>query len=74
METLKDYKKQHIVLNNVIQQRLKSHFIKGIMMESNIFSGRQSFSDKLKYGISITDSCISIQETERLLKQTHATI
>jgi 3-deoxy-7-phosphoheptulonate synthase len=40
------------------------------MMESNLFEGNQKFTgnfEELKYGVSITDSCISWQETEEIL-------
>ncbi|MDD2871551.1 MAG: 3-deoxy-7-phosphoheptulonate synthase [Candidatus Gracilibacteria bacterium] len=46
----------------------------GVMIESNIFGGNQSFvpgvddAEKLKYGVSITDGCISFEETEKILK------
>ena len=39
-------------------------------MESNLFEGNQKFTgnfDDLKHGVSITDSCISWDETESLL-------
>ena len=36
----------------------------GVMIESNINEGKQNLNtEKLKYGVSITDSCISIAET-----------
>ena len=39
------------------------------MMESNINEGKQALDEtkKLKYGVSITDSCISIEDTETYL-------
>jgi 3-deoxy-7-phosphoheptulonate synthase len=42
------------------------------MIESNLCSGNQPFPEdpeKLRYGISITDECISWEETERMLRQ-----
>lgn len=43
-------------------------------MESNINEGTQKLilgeKEKLKYGVSITDACISIDETQSLLKHT----
>ena len=48
-------------LNNI-------HSIKGIMIESNIYGGKQVISDNLKYGVSITDGCISIIDTYKLLE------
>ena len=71
----KDHKKQHIVFKNVIGQRREgNHYIVGIMLESNINAGKQEPPDssskvptKLKYGFSITDGCIDIDETTRLV-------
>lgn len=46
----------------------------GVMIESNIFWWNQSFvpwvddAEKLKYWVSITDWCISFEETEKTLK------
>ena len=38
------------------------------MIESNINEGRQDISNNMKYGVSITDSCISIETTEEVLQ------
>ena len=69
----KDYRKQKDVLaylcNKVMVDEKTS--IIGIMMESNINEGKQKLvfgeKNKLLPGVSITDSCISIQETEELM-------
>ena len=43
------------------------------MLESNIYSGNQKMipenkmKETLEYGISITDSCISILDTKKIL-------
>ena len=70
----KDYKNQHIVLLSVINSKLKS--IKGVMLESNICEGKQNLIvdengkvAPLKKGISITDSCISFEETNKLVME-----
>ena len=63
----KDYRNQKIVVNNVINQLKNGNkSIIGIMIESNINEGAQKLTNNgvLKYGISITDSCINIKETE----------
>ena len=41
------------------------------MLESNLYKGKQPFTQKayLKYGVSITDSCIDIEETNKLLSK-----
>lgn len=68
----KDYKEQinnieyicnELILNNRINE------IKGVMIESNIKEGKQIISDNLKYGVSITDGCISLEDTYECLKK-----
>lgn len=67
----KDHKKQAAVFDDVLSQRLDGNkSIIGVMIESNINEGKQSLGDKpedLDYGVSITDACISWEETETLL-------
>jgi 3-deoxy-7-phosphoheptulonate synthase len=67
----KDYRRQSIVWNNVIQQRVEGNdTIVGLMLESNLKAGKQSLGANpadLDYGVSITDGCISFDETEELL-------
>lgn len=41
--------------------------ILGMMLESNLFPGKQPFSENLRYGVSITDPCIGWPETESIL-------
>ena len=44
------------------------------MLESHLHEGRQDLSDDpktLQYGVSITDSCMSWETTERLLLEAH---
>ena len=67
----KDYRNQNIVFKSVINQIKNGQTgIKGVMIESNINSGKQTLTDPnmLEYGVSITDSCIDIIETKTLLK------
>ncbi len=65
------YKGQSFVFKSVLDQRLeKNDSIIGMMLESNLFEGKQKFSrdkDTLEYGISITDECISWETTEKLI-------
>ena len=71
----KDYKKQNLAINDIIAQRKSSNkSIFGVMLESNLFEGNQKVSDNiadLKYGVSITDSCIGWEETEEILRYLH---
>ena len=46
--------------------------INGVMIESNLFEGKQSIpagggKEGLKYGVSITDGCVSWETTEKML-------
>lgn len=68
----KDYKKQNKVLKSIINQKQSGNkSIVGLMLESNLKEGNQKIPQdlsKLEYGISVTDQCISIEETEDLLE------
>lgn len=67
----KDYRRQPLVAENVLQQLLDgNHSIIGLMIESHLFEGNQSSEqpfEQMKYGVSITDACISWETTESLL-------
>ena len=70
----KDYTKQKEVFNYVCTQLENNYnYVIGMMLESNINEGKQKLvfekKEELKYGVSITDSCINIQETENLILQ-----
>ena len=69
----KNYKKQSIVLDNVCSQISSGNkSIVGVMVESNLNEGNQKLTnniEELKYGISITDSCINWNTTKNLLKK-----
>ena len=67
----KKFQGQAIVMRNVIDQYIAGNdALIGFMLESNLFEGNQKFSGDLKtlkYGVSITDECISWETTEGLL-------
>ena len=65
----KDYKNQNITLKEVLILIKKCNSIMGVMIESNINEGKQKLCEKknLKKGVSITDSCIGLEETDNLL-------
>ena len=66
----KDFKMQSKVVDDVKNQLLSGEKnIIGIMLESNLEEGNQKIAsrDKLKYGQSITDSCIGWKETEDII-------
>lgn len=64
----KDFTMQKHVLESVLEQRSSgTRSIFGVMIESNLYEGRQELNSKLSYGTSITDACIGWEETEKLL-------
>jgi len=68
----KDYKRQVDVCKDVASQiRKGEQRIIGVMLESHLVEGRQDViqGQKLTYGQSITDACISWESTETLLKE-----
>ena len=76
--SMKKYQGQAVVWKNVIGQYLADNeAIVGLMLESNLYEGNQTFSGdaaSLKYGVSITDECISWETTEQLLRWAHEKI
>ncbi len=71
----KDYRLQPIVFESAIQQIINgNNSIVGMMLESNLHEGGQSIPAdlrQLKYGVSVTDKCISWAETERIILAAH---
>lgn len=66
----KDHQKQIGVAQDVAQQISAGNTsIVGIMLESNLAAGRQNLETGvgLKKGVSITDACVSFEETRELL-------
>ena len=63
----KKFKNQLIVAESIATQ-LKNNNILGIMVESNINEGNQKITDNLQYGVSITDSCLNLNDTDKLLE------
>lgn len=76
--SLKKYKNQSLVLHNILQQYIAGEKrILGFMLESNLKEGRQEVPDdvsKLEYGKSVTDACMSFEETEQILLRVDATL
>ena len=67
-----DYRNQGKVIEDVASQiSAGNKSIFGLMLESNLFSGKQKIldnQDEMEYGISVTDGCIDWEETEDLIK------
>src|SRR5690606_37895954 len=68
----KNYKLQPLVLDNVTNQIVDGNkSIIGVMVESNLYEGRQNITDNLadlQYGVSVTDACIGWDTTEQALR------
>lgn len=71
----KKFAKQEDVWRSVIQQRIEgTRSLIGLMIESNLLEGSQPIPNDLKdllYGVSLTDSCIGWETTERMLRWGH---
>ncbi len=69
----KDHKLQPLVMQNVIEQVADGNqSIVGLMIESNLEEGKQNIPKdlkQLKYGVSVTDACVSWPVTETMLRQ-----
>jgi 3-deoxy-7-phosphoheptulonate synthase len=72
----KQYERQEVVWNDLVQQRATGNQnIIGMMVESNLKAGTQKIpSDRslLHYGVSVTDPCVDWETTERMLRHAHA--
>jgi 3-deoxy-7-phosphoheptulonate synthase len=68
----KQFARQEDVWRSVIEQRLNgTRSLIGVMIESNLHEGNQAFPrpvNELRYGVSITDACVSWETTERMLR------
>ena len=68
----KQFARQEDVWRSVIQQRMEgARSLIGLMVESNLNEGNQPIPKNpaaLRYGVSITDSCIGWETTERMLR------
>ena len=60
----KNHERQREVFESVVENFLGEGLL-GIMLESHLYPGKQEAP--LRYGISLTDSCIGWEETEELL-------
>lgn len=66
----KDPHKQLVVFNDVIDQIANGEKrIRGLMLESFLYTGNQSLSPPLKYGVSLTDSCLDFTSIEHLIRK-----
>ena len=74
----KDHNVQPLVLDDIAHQiKDGNRSICGVMIESNINEGNQSIPNdlsQLKYGVSITDACISWESTVKSLNKMASTL
>ena len=68
-----DYRNQGKVVEDVTSQiSAGNKSIFGLMLESNLFSGKQKIldnQDEMEYGISVTDGCIDWKETHKVIQK-----
>ncbi|WP_404376730.1 3-deoxy-7-phosphoheptulonate synthase [Vreelandella aquamarina] len=66
----KDHRRQSEVMLDVLAQRQAGDTnLVALMLESHLFEGKQALApNALRYGVSVTDACVSWETTERLLK------
>lgn len=66
-----DYTRQEAIWNSVLQNHLANQdAVLGMMVESNLHEGKQTISSdrsQMRYGVSVTDGCVSWETTERML-------
>jgi len=71
----KKHQRQAVVWQDVINQRLDgNNALVGLMLESNLHEGSQKINgdvSSLRYGVSVTDACISWETTEKLILSAH---
>lgn len=68
--TNKDHTLQPIVFEEAVRQMAAGNKnLVGVMIESNISEGQQKLADPsdLKYGVSITDACVSFEMTNKMI-------
>lgn len=73
----KDHSRQAIVMSSLCEQIEQGQkAIRGIMLESHLVAGTQKVipGEALTYGQSITDACLSLDETIPLLQQLAAAV
>ncbi|HWD19395.1 MAG TPA: 3-deoxy-7-phosphoheptulonate synthase [Verrucomicrobiae bacterium] len=70
--------RQEDVMRSVVQTRVAgARSVIGLMVESYLCEGAQSIPKNvadLRYGVSITDACLSWDTTERMLRSAHAAL
>ena len=67
-----DYRNQGKVIEEITKQIVSGNkSIFGLMLESNLFAGKQKILDNksdMEYGVSVTDGCIDWEETKDVIR------
>lgn len=69
-----DHARQEAVWNQILETHREHPALVGMMVESNLSAGKQPIPDdlsQLKFGVSITDACVSWETTERMLENAY---
>jgi 3-deoxy-7-phosphoheptulonate synthase len=73
----KDHSRQAVVMSSLCEQIEQGQTaLRGVMLESHLVAGNQPVKagQALRYGQSITDACLSLEETAPLLQQLAAAV
>lgn len=66
----KDHRRQGEIAREVAKMAVETpQSVAGLMIESNLREGNQDVRAPRDYGVSVTDACISFEETESLLRE-----
>ena len=73
-----DYRNQGKVIEEITKQIVSGNkSIFGLMLESNLFAGKQKILDNksdMEYGVSVTDGCIDWEQTQTIIRNFTETI
>jgi 3-deoxy-7-phosphoheptulonate synthase len=69
--SLSDFKNQILIADDIVEQIKDSDNIFGVMIESHLNEGKQKVNklSNLKYGVSITDSCLGWEDTTKIIEK-----
>ncbi|MGB0372864.1 MAG: 3-deoxy-7-phosphoheptulonate synthase [Opitutales bacterium] len=76
--SLYNHENQAHVVDNILEQKKAGNTsIFGVMLESNINAGKQKLNgplSELEYGVSVTDACIGLEETDKVLGKIYESV
>jgi 3-deoxy-7-phosphoheptulonate synthase len=66
----KNHRRQSSVLRDIARRLARGcNVVRGVMLESHLREGNQTLGATLRYGTSVTDACLSFDETAQLLRE-----